>query len=341
MNNILDKFPRKQIVHAPTPLEHMPNLSKHFGDYNLYVKRDDCTGLGMGGNKARQLEFYFGEALAQGCDTILITGAVQSNYMRMAAAFARKCGMDCHLQLEDRVPDKPAEYHNSGNVTLYKVFGATLHHYPDGEDEEGADKQLKEIADSLVNQGKNPYIIPLTLSETPKGALGYVAAAFELDQQFKEQKLNPAAIIVASGSSYTHTGLLTGLRLVDNQVPVIGACVRRDAVQQKSRVHQCAQYLCNNLLDTNGDLKTLIDDVDVLVEDFCLDGGYGKITDQTKHAIQLLAHNEGLLSDPVYSGKAFACAFGLIEQGRFKQGDDIVIIHTGGTPALFAYNSIF
>ena len=342
MRQKLDKFPRKQIIHAPTPLEYMPNLSKHFGDYNLYVKRDDCTGLGMGGNKARQLEFYFGEALEQGCDTILITGAVQSNYMRMAAAFARKCGMECHLQLEDRVPDKPAEYHNSGNVTLYKVLGATLHHYPDGEDEEGADRQLKELADSLEKEGMKPYIIPLTLSEKPKGALGYVAAAFELNQQFNEQNINPAAIIVASGSSYTHTGLLTGLRLVENQVQVIGACVRRDAIQQKARVLQCAEYLCENLLEIRGvNNNGVIQESDVLVEDFCLDGGYGKVTEQTKGAIELLAHEEGLLSDPVYSGKAFACAFGLIEREYFNPGDDIVIIHTGGTPALFAYNSLF
>ncbi len=337
MRNILAKFPRTQIVHAPTPLEPLPNLSRHFGDYHLHVKRDDCTGLGMGGNKVRQLEFYFGEAMSLGCDTILITGAVQSNYMRMTAAFARKCNMQCHLQLEDRVAKQSTEYHHSGNVLLYKVFGAHLHYYAEGEDEQGADSQLAEIAETLRAQGKKPYIIPLTLSEKPKGALGYVDAAFELDQQFQQQKLTPTAIIVASGSGYTHTGLLSGLRLSNNHTPVIGACVRRNAKQQKSRVSQCTKYLFENLLET----PNVVSNKDIQLEDFCLDGGYGNITDQTKTAIQLLAHHEGLLSDPVYSGKAFACAFGLIEKGYFSKGDEIVIIHTGGTPALFAYGSVF
>lgn len=337
MNKILSKFPRYQLTHTPTPLESMPNLSQHFGDYNLYVKRDDCTGLAMGGNKARQLEFYFGEAIAQGCDTILITGAVQSNYMRMTAAFSRKCGMDCHLQLEDRVAAKQDEYYQSGNVLLCRIYGAILHHYPDGEDEAGADRKLAEIADELRAQGKKPYIIPLTLSEKPKGALGYVDAAFELDEQFRQQVINPSAIIVASGSSYTHTGLLTGLRLVNNRVPVIGACVRRNSQLQAERVLQCAQFLCNNLLETPG----VVSKHDIIVEDFCLDGGYGKVSQQTKSAIELLAHKEGLLSDPVYSGKAFACLFGLIKKGYFSKGDDLVIIHTGGTPALFAYESEF
>jgi len=337
LKNILSKFPRTKIVHSPTPLEYMPNLSRHFGDYNLYVKRDDCTGLGMGGNKVRQLEFYFGEAISQGCDTVLITGAVQSNYMRIAAAFARKCNMECHLQLENRVANKPEEYHNSGNVLLYKIFGANLHYYSDGEDEEGADKQLAEISDLLRVQGKKPYIIPLTLSNKPKGALGYVDAAFELDQQFKEKNITPSAVVVPSGSSYTHTGLLTGLRLSDNHVPVIGACVRRNAEQQNARVYQCSQNLCNNLLET----PNVVSKSDIQLEDFCLDGGYGNVTNLTKNAIELLAQKEGLLSDPVYSAKAFSCLFGLIEKGHFSKGDDIVIIHTGGTPALFAYYKLF
>ncbi len=333
MHNLLARFPRKRLAHTPTPLEYLPNLSKHFGEYQLYVKRDDCTGLAMGGNKARQLEFYFGEALRQACDTILITGAVQSNYMRMAAAFARKCNMECHLQLENRVADKPAEYHQSGNVLLDKILGAKLHYYPDGEDEKGADRQLVKLAKSLQAKGKKPYIIPLTLAKKPLGALGYVDAAFELDRQCKQQNLDPAVIIVASGSAYTHTGLLTGLRLIDNKIPVIGACVRRDATQQTARVNQCADNLCNNLLE----IDNVLAKNDIQLEDFCLDGGYGKVGKQTKQAVKLLARKEGLLSDPVYTGKAFSCAFGLIDKGYFAQGDSIVIIHTGGTPALFAY----
>ena len=287
----------------------------------------------MGGNKARQLEFYFGEALQQNCDTVLITGAVQSNYMRMTAAFARKCNMDCHLQLENRVADKPIEYHQSGNVLLDKILGAKLHYYPDGEDEAGADRRLAEIATALKAKGKKPFIIPLSLSEKPIGALGYVDAAIELVEQFEQQDIQPAAIIVASGSAYTHSGLITGLRLLNNKIPVIGACVRRNAKLQRTRVVQCAQNLCANLLE----VENVVSQHDILIEDFCLDGGYGKVGMQTRQAVKLLAYKEGLLTDPVYSAKAFACAFGLIEQAYFTKEDQIVVIHTGGTPALFAY----
>ncbi|MBL4824231.1 MAG: pyridoxal-phosphate dependent enzyme, partial [SAR324 cluster bacterium] len=162
-------------------------------------------------------------------------------------------------------------------------------------------------------------------------------SVFRLDRQFKEKNITPSAVVVPSGSSYTHTGLLTGLRLSDNHVPVIGACVRRNAEQQNARVYQCSQNLCNNLLET----PNVVSKSDIQLEDFCLDGGYGNVTNLTKNAIELLAQKEGLLSDPVYSAKAFSCLFGLIEKGHFSKGDDIVIIHTGGTPALFAYYKLF
>ncbi len=158
----------------------MPQLSARYEGFALYVKRDDCTGLGLGGNKVRQIEFYLGDALAKGCDTVLSTGAVQSNYMRTIAAAASKLGLECHIQLEDRVKNTSSEYQKSGNRLLTGLFGATIHHYPDGEDELGADREIHRIADALKLQGRNPYVIPLTPSKEPKGALGYVVAAEEL-----------------------------------------------------------------------------------------------------------------------------------------------------------------
>ena len=172
----LDVLPRTPLAHTPTPIEKLNNLSAVLGGGALYVKRDDCTGLAMGGNKARQLEYYFGEALQQNADTVLITGAVQSNFVRMAAAAAAKLDLDCHIQLEERVGDAGADYRQSGNVLLDRILGATIHTYPKGEDEDGADANLKMIADELRSTGRQPYIIPLAPGHPPLGALGYVRA---------------------------------------------------------------------------------------------------------------------------------------------------------------------
>ncbi len=185
-----DDLPRAQLVHAPTPLEGMPNLSAALGNAQLFVKRDDCTGLAFGGNKVRQLEFYLGEAQARNADTVLITGAVQSNFMRLAAASARKLGMEIHVQFEERVPKNDPAYRESGNVLLNRVLGATLHSYPHGEDEVGADKRLHEIAAELEAQGRRPYVIQLAPGHAPLGALGYVDAAREILEQAAAQDLS-------------------------------------------------------------------------------------------------------------------------------------------------------
>jgi D-cysteine desulfhydrase/L-cysteate sulfo-lyase len=148
----------------------MPNLEARIGGVRLYVKRDDCTGLALGGNKVRQLEFYMGEAQADGADTVLITGAVQSNFVRLTAAAARKLGMDCHVQLEERVPNTDPAYRNSGNVLLDRILGATIHSYSEGEDEAGADRRLGEIAAELESRGRRPYIIHLAPGHKPLGA---------------------------------------------------------------------------------------------------------------------------------------------------------------------------
>ena len=163
----LNELPRARLGHSPTPLEAMPNMAARLGNLRLAVKRDDCTGLALGGNKVRQLEFYMGEALSKDADTILITGAVQSNFARLAAAAARKLGMDCHIQLEERVPKTDPAYRNSGNVLLDRMLGATLHSYPEGEDETGADRRLGELAAELESRGRRPYVIPCLLYTSP------------------------------------------------------------------------------------------------------------------------------------------------------------------------------
>ena len=245
----LGKFPRLRLCRLPTSLEAMPNLGAALGGARVFVKRDDCTDLAFGGNKVRQLEFYLGEARLQDADTILITGAVQSNFVRLAAAAARKSGMDCHIQLEERVPRDDPLYRNSGNVLLDRILGATLYSYPEGEDEEGADRRVSEIAEELKGQGRRPYIIPLGPGHPPLGALGYVVAAEELLEQIASRQLTIDEVVVPSGSGHTHGGLLFGLRALGSQVRVTGVCVRRNAGPQKERIRDRCREIAE-LLET-------------------------------------------------------------------------------------------
>ena len=216
----LGAMPRQRLFTGSTPLEPMPNLSAHCDGATLFVKRDDCTNLAFGGNKVRQLEFYFGDACANNADTILITGAVQSNFVRLAAAGARKLGMTCHVQLEERVVTEDSSYRTSGNVLIDRLLGATLHPYPHGEDESGADQQLEEIALELKSAGHRPYVIHLAPGHSPLGSLGYVVAAQELLIQLNENELEVNEIFVGSGSGATHAGILFGLRALGSAIAV-------------------------------------------------------------------------------------------------------------------------
>lgn len=342
----LANFPRVILAHVPTPLEKLSRLSAAVGQYDaqheLYVKRDDCTGLAMGGNKARQLEFYLGEAIAQGCDCTLSTGAVQSNYMRMLAAGAAKLGLECHIQLEDRVDNRSADYRHSGNVLLDKLFGAYLHRYPAGEDEYGADHALNALADKLISDGKKPYLIPLGQNHAPIGALGYVVAAIEMVRQIAQENLRIDLIAVGSGSGMTHAGLLTGLKLMGVEIPVLGVCVRRSTELQRARVAQHCARLAEMLGNPRASHADTCADTwadDVWVDDSALAPGYGHASTQVMADLRLLATCEGLLTDPVYSGKTFSGVFNLMRNGHLADYQRIAIVHTGGTPGLFAYRN--
>ncbi len=331
---ILEEFPRASIGHLPTPVDFLPNLTKHCGGAELYVKRDDCTGLAFGGNKVRQLEFYLGDAQSKSADTLLITGAVQSNFVRLTAAAARKLGMDCQVQLEDRVPGKDKIYNKSGNVLLNRLFGATIHHYPDGEDEQGADAELHKIAERLHEQGHTPYIIPLSPGHTPLGALGYVTAAREILEQCADLNIEFDRISVASGSGHTHAGLLFGLRALGSTIQVTGVCVRRDAKLQFERIKtRCAEIA--RLLQ----IENPVSDDNIVTDDTFFAPGYGQLNPAVRQAIKDAAHREALLVDPVYTGKTMA---GFIARARESSNQDKhLMIHTGGTPALFAYQTDF
>ncbi len=330
----LESFPRFKLAHVPTPIEEMPNLAKALQVSHLYVKRDDCTGLAFGGNKARQLEYYFGEALDLGADTVLITGAIQSNYARMTAAAACRLGLKCHIQLEERVPDTNNLYQTSGNVLLDRLMGAELHFFPEGEDEEAADQELEHIAEDLKKKGAKPYVIHLGPGHPPLGALGYIDAAKEFADQIQEVGLNIDEIVLPSGSGQTQAGLLLGLRTLGNPVRITGNCHRRDAHLQKKRIAGVLEDISEMLKIPNPTA-----DGDIVLFDGVMAPGYGQMNDATQEAILLAAQNEALFCDPVYSGKALAGMIALIRKGQLKKDQSILFWHTGGQPAIFAYGN--
>ncbi|WP_171208160.1 MULTISPECIES: D-cysteine desulfhydrase family protein [unclassified Ruegeria] len=327
--DLLAQFPRARLMSGVTPLERLDRLSAELG-IDLWLKRDDLNGLGFGGNKTRQLEYYFGDAQQKGADTILITGAVQSNYVRSAAAAAARLGMQSVLQLEERVPDMGAEYYSSGNVLLAKLLGAEHMSYPEGEDEAGADAALHARADALRAEGRTPYVIHLGLHHPPLGALGYVVAGQEICTQMPDFDV----AVVASGSGATHGGLLTGIAVSGVPAKVFGVCVRRDAEQQTARMHTVLEKLADLLGIDPEPLQARIE-----IWDRALAPGYGKLSDKTQAALERMARTEGIFLDPVYTAKTFAGLLDLVETGQIHPGQKVVMVHTGGLPALFGYQS--
>ena len=320
-------FPKHKILSGPTPLERADVLSKHL-EIDLHIKRDDLAGPSFGGNKARQLEYYFGEALSQNADTILITGAVQSNFTRIAVAVARSLGMEAVVQFEERVKNGSTCYKNSGNVLLSRLMGAEIEFFPKGEDEAGADVALDHKATQLRSSGKRPYIIHLSEAYPPLGALGYVDAATELLNQNKEFDV----FVVASGSGATHAGLLAGLRGSGSKAVVIGCCVRRAAALQGPRINRVLERLADLYSPANNVIRQ-----DIRVWDGALAPGYGRIGPKSLDAIKLMASQEGWFVDPVYTAKSFAAVPSLVETGDIPKGAKVCFVHTGGLAALYAY----
>lgn len=329
IDTLLSAFPRASLLSQPTPLERLDRLSQEL-DIDLWIKRDDLTGLSFGGNKTRQLEFYIGAARAAEADTILITGAVQSNFARTAAAAAAKYGMKAVLQREERVPGMDSLYYSNGNVFLSDILGADAMSYPEGEDEAGADAALGARAEQLHAAGRRPYIIPLGLGHPPLGALGYVQGGVELASQIGGFD----AAVVPSGSGATHGGFLTGVRLAGLTAPVFGICVRRDAGAQKARLEQVTAELARLM-----HIPRPFASDDILTWDGALAPGYGRAGPATREALQRMAAAEGILLDPVYSAKTFAGLLGLLAEGTIRKGQKVLLLHTGGLPALFAYQN--
>ncbi len=329
---VLSKFKRVSLGHFPTPIERLDNLTEALGGPDIYIKRDDCTGLATGGNKTRKLEFLVADALAKGADTLVTQGATQSNHVRQTAAAARKFGLNCHALLERRVANTGDDYERSGNVLLNDLFGCRYEFRP-----AGLDMNAEAIAygEKLADEGLKPYVIPGGGSN-PLGALGYVQCALELLEQAKERGLGIDRIVHGTGSAGTQAGLLAGLTAAGVDIEVIGVSVNAPRDLQIANVHRLA---CETSELLGVGTEPALDAVKVYDE--YVGPGYGRPTPEMVEAITMLAHLEGILLDPVYSGKGMAGLIGLIRQGVLERGETVMFLHTGGSAALFAYEHLF
>ena len=332
----LERFERRVYTHRATDLVRLERFSQAIGDGqssrcpSIYIKRDDCLGLLGGGNKTRKLEFVLAEALDRQADTIITCGAVQSNSCRATASAAKIEGLRCQLALEQRVPGSydPAA---SGNNFLYRLLGVDRQRVvAGGTDMDGV---MSQMAADAQRQGRRPYVVPLGAG-TPLGALGYVKGANEIMMQSRQMDVQFDAIIHASGGSGgTQSGLLVGFSVQKDRPQIIGICSGSDRTTQQRRVHRLVQGIFDLLA-----MPSRIGPSDVVCYDDYVGPGYSRPTAQMAEAVELMAQTEGILLDPVYSGKAMAGLIDLVRQGRFETGQNILFVHTGGVPAIYHYN---
>lgn len=336
----MNQIPRLHFAHLPTPIEELPRLSDHLAGPRILVKRDDQTGLAFGGNKTRKLEFLVAEAQEQGADLLISGGAIQSNHCRQTAAAAAKYGFDCTLVLTGDLPAEP-----SANLLLDTLFNAKIVNVPDRKDR---DRVLQETFDQAVAEGKHPYLVPYGGS-SPTGALGYAFAMEEFMEQVKDFRslreaspkqnkggrdfgsLMPDWIVFGTSSGGTHAGLVLGQRVFEYQGKVLGISIDEPEAWLKKNV----SILASNASEKLGERIEFTPDDVLANEEYCK-AGYGVLTDAERAAVTLFAKYEGLLLDPVYTGRAAAGMIDLIRKGFFKKDETVLFWHTGGGPALFA-----
>jgi L-cysteate sulfo-lyase len=328
----LSRFPRRRFAHLPTPLEPMERLTRHLGGPRLWVKRDDCTGLSGGGNKTRKLEFLVGDALAKGCDTLITQGATQSNHVRQTAAAAARFGLDCHALLEDRIGNTAPDYTLNGNVLLDRLHGAHLSKRAGGTD---MNAEMEVLAADLRAKGRKPYIIPGGGSN-PVGALGYANCALELVAQANERDLKIDHVVHATGSAGTQAGFVAGLVAINAQIPVLGIGVRAPKPKQEQSVFDLACRTAEHM-----GAPGIVKREHVVANCDYVGPGYGLPTEGMAEAVKLLARLEGILLDPVYTGKGMHGLIDLVSKGHFAKDSDVVFLHTGGAAGLFAYPDAF
>lgn len=320
----LTRFPRLEFIGAPTPLEYLPRFSDYLGR-EVFIKRDDVTPLAMGGNKLRKLEFLAADALREGADTLITAGAIQSNHVRQTAAVAAKLGLHCVALLENPIGTTAENYLSNGNRLLLELFNTQVEMC---DALTAPNAQLAELATRIEAQGFRPYVIPVGGSNA-LGALGYVESAMEIAQQC-EGAVAISSVVVASGSAGTHAGLAVGLEQVMPDAELIGVTVSRSVADQKPKVVALQRAVAESL-DVSAN-------ADILLWDDYFAPAYGMPNEAGMEAVKLLSRLEGILLDPVYTGKAMAGLIDGITQKRFKDEGPVLFVHTGGAPALFAYH---
>jgi len=328
----LARFPRRRYTVGPTPLEPLTRLSERLGGPTLFIKRDDLLGLAAGGNKTRKLEFVVADALEQGADTLITCGAIQSNHCRLTLAAAVKEGLKCQLILEERV----AGTYNpnaSGNNLLYNLMGVeAIKVVPGGTDMMQA---MQKVAENLAAQRRKAYIIPGGASDEI-GALGYVACAQEVLNQAFEQGVMIDRVVCASGSTGTHAGLVTGFYGNNSKISVVGINVSRGKEEQEALVYDLVEKTASKL-----GIGGTIPAEEVLCFGDYVGDGYSIPTEGMIEAVKMVASTEAILLDPVYTGKTMAGLIDLVRKGFFKKEETVLFVHTGGSPALYAYTDSF
>ncbi|NTY41506.1 D-cysteine desulfhydrase [Burkholderia diffusa] len=328
----LSRFPRISLGHFDTPLEPLPRLSAILGGPTLYIKRDDCTGLATGGNKTRKLEFLMADAQRNGADTIITQGATQSNHARQTAAAAARLGMRSIILLEDRTGSRNANYVHSGNVFLERLMGAPTRTYAGGTD---MNEAMRAVAEEVRAAGGKPYVIPGGGSNAI-GALGYVNCALEILEQANRRQLQVHHVVHATGSAGTQAGLVVGFEGTHSGINVLGIGVRSPRESQEASVFKLACDTAEYL-----GIPGVVRRERVVANCDYVGDGYGKPTDSMVEAVTLLARTEGILLDPVYSGKGMAGLIDLVRKGHFSRDENVVFVHTGGSAALFGYMDAF
>ena len=326
---MLDKFERIDLGHFPTRIEYLKNISDQLDGPEIFIKRDDCTGLATGGNKTRKLEFILPDAIKNNADLVVTVGAIQSNHARQTAAACAKLGIKCLIVLEQRLANAPESYMNSGNIFLNKVFGAEMLLCPKGRD---VKEYAEEIMEIRKNDGYNPYFIPVGGSNR-LGELGYIECMREIIES--PSKNSYTHIVLATGSGGTHAGLVAGKTLYQSNTKIIGISIKDSASNQEKRVLKLAQNSCEHI-GCNPPSKK-----DIIVFDDYVGAGYAIPTDGMRDALSLMATKEAILLDPVYTGKAFDGLISLVRKNYFSSSDKVLFLHTGGSAALPAFEWAF
>jgi L-cysteate sulfo-lyase len=327
-----DDFPRIRLTTLPTACNKMENVTRLVGGPDLYIKRDDVMELAHGGNKTRKLEYALAEAIEQGAKAVVTQGGLQSNHVRQTCSGAAKVGLEAHVVLSNPVPEMRAELMGSGNYLMNRLMGAHVYLAEDGRG-----PLVESVMADLAASGKNPYSIPAGASNGV-GSLGYMNAARELIDQWDDLGINPSHIFTATGSCGTQAGLLMGLRYFGNtSTRVVGISVSAPRDRTEARMRAVLDLIC----DKTGIARDFIDDADIVVSDAYIGDGYGRPTDASIAAIRTVGENEGVILDPVYTGKCMSAMLDMLNTGQLADANDVVFLHTGGAPAIHPYAEFF